>query len=187
MAKKKSLPNATSPGAPGLHPSVANAASSNTPAYFFNAQISRQSEGPIPSPEILKEYDHLMPGLADRIVAMAEEEAKHRRAVEVQLLAAQIKDASRYRFVEIAGQVCGLAIGLAAIGCATYAGVHGAQITGTFIGTTGVTGLVTAFIMGRTLMMKQKQQDADIARENSRLQQQLNQAKLAADLSKAGP
>jgi hypothetical protein len=39
--------------------------------------------------------------------------------------------------------------------------VHGAQIAASFLGTGGVTGLVTAFILGRNFLLKQKQQDFD--------------------------
>lgn len=149
---------------------LAAAAAGGVP-FFFSAthtQIQPPNyEGPIPPPSLMREYEAIKPGLAERIVLMAEQEAEHRRAMERKVLDAQIDDARKYRRAELVGQACGLTIGIAAIVAAAYAGIHGAQITGSLIGTTGVTGLVTAFIVGRQMMMKQKQQDAELARENA--------------------
>lgn len=117
---------------------------------------------------MLKQYEAMLPGLANRIIAMAEQEAAHRRKIEEDIVKAQLKDAEKYRVAEIVGQVCGLIIGITAIGGATYSAVHGAQWTGGFIGTAGVTGLVTAFILGRTLQMRQRKEDAETARKNAR-------------------
>jgi len=100
-----------------------------------------------------------MPGLAARIVAMAETETAHRRAIEAEIVAVQKRDVEKYRQAEMLGTIAGLAIGLAAIGGAVYAGTHGAQWTGSFIGTAGVTGLVTAFIAGRSMLAKQQAQN----------------------------
>jgi uncharacterized membrane protein len=42
--------------------------------------------GPIPEPEVLRDYEHVLPGLAERIVRWTEDEAHHRRAVERSLV-----------------------------------------------------------------------------------------------------
>ena len=42
--------------------------------------------GPLPRPETLREYDQVLPGLAERIVLMAEKEGDHRRSVEKSLV-----------------------------------------------------------------------------------------------------
>ena len=42
-------------------------------------EVESYQEGPLPDPSSLGEYDQVLPGLADRIVNMAEEEAEHRR------------------------------------------------------------------------------------------------------------
>lgn len=42
--------------------------------------------GPLPPPALLGEYEQALPGLAERIVTMAENEGNHRRAVENRLL-----------------------------------------------------------------------------------------------------
>lgn len=47
-------------------------------------------QGPLPPPELLRQYDQLSPGAADRIIAMAEGEAAHRREMERQQLESDI-------------------------------------------------------------------------------------------------
>lgn len=42
--------------------------------------------GPLPPPKLLSEYDQVLPGLAERIVKMAETEGNHRRSVESRLV-----------------------------------------------------------------------------------------------------
>ena len=62
-------------------------------------------EGPIPPPQVLKGYEEALPGLADRIVTMAEEEARHRRAIE-------FKRETREGKLETRGQMFGFAVAI---------------------------------------------------------------------------
>lgn len=105
--------------------------------------------GPIPPPRLLAEYEEICPGLADRIVSMAEKESAHRHTMDGQSLSADI-DIQRKMFQEArVGQICALSIGITAIIAGTYAATHGAQLTGGLIGGGGVVGLVTVFVLGR--------------------------------------
>jgi len=47
-------------------------------------------QGPLPHPEVLRQYDQLSPGAADRIITMAEGEAAHRREMERQQLESDV-------------------------------------------------------------------------------------------------
>ena len=38
--------------------------------------------GPLPHPEHLREYENILPGSADRVIRMAEDQAKHRQSLE---------------------------------------------------------------------------------------------------------
>lgn len=62
----------------------------NTPKKSVNAslQIHKESSysGPIPDPESLAKYEQISPGFAERILSMAEEEARHRRRNEDRLV-----------------------------------------------------------------------------------------------------
>ncbi|HLA85096.1 MAG TPA: DUF2335 domain-containing protein [Thermoguttaceae bacterium] len=47
--------------------------------------------GPIPSPADLKAYNEIEPGLADRIVKMAEAQSQHRQSLESQVIISDIR------------------------------------------------------------------------------------------------
>ena len=53
--------------------------------------LQQVTTGPIPSPEILEKYNAIIPGAAERILIMAESEAKHRHQNETKALEANIK------------------------------------------------------------------------------------------------
>ncbi len=61
---------------------------------------------------------------------------------EIEGLKNEAKDTMR-------GQFFGLVIGLATILSSAYMSVNGAQIAGGFMGTTGLVGLVSVFVIGR--------------------------------------
>jgi len=105
--------------------------------------------GPLPPPEALARYDAIKPGFAERIMKMAEEEAIHRRIQEGKALAADVEVMRAYPTEVRLGQIFAFLIGLAALGLGAYTAVSGAEVAGGFIGTTGVVGLVSAFILGR--------------------------------------
>ena len=48
--------------------------------------------GPIPPPGFLEQYERINPGLASRMVAMAESEATHRRQMETKLVESHCED-----------------------------------------------------------------------------------------------
>ncbi|MBI5248155.1 MAG: DUF2335 domain-containing protein [Desulfomonile tiedjei] len=48
----------------------------------IRAGLIERFKGPIPPPEILAKYDQVLPGAADRILAMAERQAIHRQSLE---------------------------------------------------------------------------------------------------------
>jgi uncharacterized membrane protein len=105
--------------------------------------------GPLPPPSILKQYDEVNPGLANRIVRMAETEADHRRQIEKKALDADIRFADKEYIERRIGQFLGFGIGVIALIVGAVVAIHGQPWAGSFIGTGGVVGLVTAFIYGR--------------------------------------
>lgn len=95
-------------------------------------------EGPIPLPETLHEYDRMMPGLAARIVDWAEQEARHRRAVERSMLR-----------MSWGGMWCALFLALTTI-CGGMALAWRGRSTAGLVGVVGaVAGLVIVFVAGR--------------------------------------
>lgn len=51
-------------------------------SIISSIQIMESYSGPLPKPEILQKYDEILPGSAERIMKMAEEQAKHRHKLE---------------------------------------------------------------------------------------------------------
>ena len=101
-----------------------------------------QFRGPLPPPGALERYDHLLPGAAERILRMAEQEqaAGHRFASEV--VAVRATETKR-------GQSCGFAAALAALGVTAYLGYLGHAFAASVVGGTTVVGLATVFAIGR--------------------------------------
>lgn len=46
--------------------------------------------GPLPPPEILQQYNEILPGAANRIITMAEEQSSHRRILESKVINSDI-------------------------------------------------------------------------------------------------
>jgi len=116
------------------------------------ARIEQQFHysGPIPPPDLLERFDRVLPGLAARIVAMAEAEGDHRRKIEKEMNDACYLDATRERTERRIGQVFGLLIGTVAIVAGAIVSIKGQPWAGGFIGGGPLVGLVTAFIYGRS-------------------------------------
>jgi uncharacterized membrane protein len=109
-------------------------------------QITRltqqQFSGPIPHPEILHRYDQILPGAAECILSMAEEDAKHQREIENNALEFASKEVKK-------GQQYGLAIGTLAFLTCIIVLWFGSEKTAMVLGGSTVLGLVTVFVVGR--------------------------------------
>lgn len=110
-------------------------------------------EGPLPPPSILSAYESIKPGFAERIIKMAEDEAAHRRAIEREIVKTELSNDSqerKYNAREILiGQILGFMIGVVTVLAGAFTSIKGQSMSGTFIGTGGVIGLVTVFIIRR--------------------------------------
>lgn len=140
MAKRNRPPGGFQPARPQQQPQH---------TIQRTVQAEQQFQGPIPPPHLLAQYDQLLPGAAERLIKMAEDEAEHRRGIERAVVSADINDRRDGRIEARIGQVCGLAIGLVALGLGTLAALNGAPWFGGFIGTGGVGTLVAIFVYGR--------------------------------------
>ena len=89
------------------------------------------SAGPIPPPDIMEQYEKTLPGSADRILKMAENQSEHRQSLEKQRLSFSNREVHL-------GQIFGFLIGAIAIVTGGYIALSGAQIPGGVIGTSAV-------------------------------------------------
>lgn len=110
-------------------------------------QVTQQYSGPIPPPEILYRFDQIVPGAAERILIMAEEDAKHQREIEKTALTLAAEEVKR-------GQRYGLTIGSLAFITSIIALVLGSEKTAIALGGTTVVGLVAVFVTGRIKQSK---------------------------------
>jgi len=78
----------------------------------------KQWQGPLPSPDDLARFNEIIPDGAQRIVAMAENEQKHRLAHEAAVLDANRREARR-------GQYFGTGLSAFAIAGAVYVAIIG--------------------------------------------------------------
>lgn len=102
-----------------------------------------QFRGPLPPPDLLRQYQEIQPDFPERILRLTEQEAEHRRSVTRNVI--RIEGAE-----VILGQIFGLFIALSALGVSAYLAVHGAQTVASIIGGGTLVALVTVFIRGRT-------------------------------------
>ena len=112
-----------------------------------NQEVTVQREehllsGPLPAPDVLRGYDDILPGAAERIIRMAEKEQADIH--EAGLLALRETAAGNRR-----GQVIGGIVALAALGTAAFLGYHEHSAAAGIVGGTTVVGLVTVFVTGR--------------------------------------
>jgi uncharacterized membrane protein len=105
--------------------------------------VSEQFSGPMPHPKHLRDYDEILPGAAERILAMAERNLKHNMTMDEKVMEAEVDDLKLGMW--LGGGLFGLLI-LAAFGSLFV--TENAVIPGLFLGAAAVGGVV-AFIKGR--------------------------------------
>ena len=139
MAKQ---PPVTEKKQPKQHSKDADVVSKPHAASRDVVHQSASFEGPMPPPAILEGYERLVPGAAERILAMAESDTKHQHAIEFAALNAAEGEVKR-------GQIFAFVIGLAALLASMFALYMGSPAVAGIIGGTTVVGLVSVFIVGR--------------------------------------
>ena len=105
----------------------------------------------MPDPEDLRKYGEIIPNGADRIMKMAEEQSRHRIAIESIVIDSQQKLGSR-------GQVFGLTIGIFGISAVVYSAMNGHDTFGAVVGGSTVVSLAVAFITDRRVQQKELQE-----------------------------
>ena len=94
-------------------------------------------EGPLPPPGALRAYDSILPGAAERILSMAEQQAEHRQNIER-------KDSWRASL----GVVAGTVVAFAVLCLAGYALYLGQPLVGGALGVADLVGLVGVYVYG---------------------------------------
>jgi len=97
--------------------------------------------GELPSAETIEAYEHVLPGAADRILAMLEHQSEHRMTMERTVVQAAARS-------ERLGQLLGLALVLIVFLVATRLITGNHEIPGTLLAVTDL-GLLVAIFLGR--------------------------------------
>lgn len=97
--------------------------------------------GPLPVPEHLARYEQILPGAAERIFKMAEEQSVHRRALESKVINSGVADSKK-------GLWFGFFIGLSGFFIVGYCAFLGFQILAGIIAALDLGSLVGVFVYG---------------------------------------
>ena len=113
---------------------------------IFTAKSSSFS-GPIPPPEILKGYNDIIDGGANRILIMTEMQLSHRISLEKDVIKQQQKQSGR-------GQIFGFITAIIGILVAAVLALYGHETVAGIFGTTTIIGLVAVFVIGKKEQQK---------------------------------
>ncbi len=151
--KGKSVPNPAPPTPPAdIIPASVEKAVEKLPADFQSPMreiIAATFVGPMPPPVYLAQYDAIIPGAADRLLSIHEENAKADREIKLKIVEAEIADRIEERRERKRGQDYGLTIGMTTIILGFVAILCGQPAAGAVFSVAGVSGLVAVFVIGR--------------------------------------
>jgi uncharacterized membrane protein len=106
---------------------------------IIHAQRAELFSGPIPPPDLLEKYNNIIPGGADRILAMAEQQQSHRQFMERTVIEGDVRRADR-------GLILGFIITLLFGAGGIYLIATGHDLNGLAIIFVPLAGLVGTFI-----------------------------------------
>jgi uncharacterized membrane protein len=131
--------------------------------YLIAQQVRSEFSGPLPHPEILAQYEEILPGAATRIFEMAEEQAHHRRAMEKNSLNLAGRDA-----------MLGILFGFILASMGIIGGILiiilnpnsvGSLITGSALSGSSLLGVVRIFVIGSKDKESENQNNSDSSNE----------------------
>jgi len=133
----------------------------NLPVTYEQRTVLQQItyEAPLPPPRMLEQYEHVLPGSADRLIKRMESQSEHRHGLENRKIDADIKSEKR-------GQIFAFILaGLAIIGSFYLIATGKDRLgIGTFI--TTFASLIAVFIVGK---VKQSRELAQRRKEMNRM------------------
>lgn len=103
--------------------------------------VTARFSGPLPPPDVFGGYDKVLPGAAERILKMAEDEAQHRRSQEAKMVDSECRDASL-------GLNHGRTIALVALLVSGAVAIWGNAWVGGALGVSSIASLVGVFVYG---------------------------------------
>lgn len=128
-----------------------------SPSQAKKASVTRVEQyiGPIPPPSLLQDYDSIVPGSADRILRMAEQQSEHRQFLEKAVITGDNKRADRGLYV-------GAFVALSVLGGSIYLIANGHDIAGGIIASIDIVGLVSVFIYGTSSRRSEREKKSAV-------------------------
>jgi uncharacterized membrane protein len=105
--------------------------------------------GPLPHPELLAEYERILPGAADRILSMAERQQGHRHDLESTAMESNVQRSKQ-------GLAAGFVICLAFLVVSAVLIGTGHEVAGTVLGSFDLLGLVSLFVIGQSEQTRER-------------------------------
>jgi uncharacterized membrane protein len=119
------------------------------------AQVQSVSfQGPLPPPQILKQYDDIVPGCAERIISQFESQVKHRQELEKKVITSDIRQT-------YFGSTLGFIIALSAIGAGTFLAYIGRPTEGISAIIAALAGIVGVYGVGSYQRKKERDLKSD--------------------------
>lgn len=113
-----------------------------------SVEMAAAYSGPLPPPEWLRQYEGVLPGIADRMMALVESEVSnqhdasaHHRQMQERVVSAGITMAKR-------GQVVAALLGFSFLVAAVVLALAGNPLLGGVIGIVDLLGIVVSFALG---------------------------------------
>ncbi len=118
-------------------------------AIIVHKEQVQSFSGPLPHPDILRQFEQVAPGSAERIIKMAEDQSSHRRDLEKKVIESDI---SRSKW----GQVLGFVIAITGLLVSVVIGIFGNPIAGVVMGAGTIASLVWVFMYGSRLRSEER-------------------------------
>jgi len=119
------------------------------------AQVQSVSfQGPLPPPQILKQYYDIVPGCAERIISQFESQVKHRQELEKKVITSDIRQT-------YFGSTLGFIIALSAIGAGTFLAYIGRPTEGISAIIAALAGIVGVYGVGSYQRKKERDLKSD--------------------------
>jgi uncharacterized membrane protein len=128
-------------------------------AQFRQQAMMRVSQqysfsGPLPPPEILEKYNQALPGLGERIICMAEQQARHRQEIEKTVV-------NSNAFVQKVGPFLGFVVAMTAVVGGIELILRGKDGYGLSAIIGALASLAGVFIYGKSQQKKELQNKAE--------------------------
>lgn len=117
--------------------------------------VQARFSGPLPHPSILKGYDEVCPGAADRIIKMAEDQLHHRQSMEKNFLRSNSRNSI---FGIVFAFILGVVIAIGGIYCV----IIDKQVSGLIFGGAGLSTVILAFIRGTRMSIGAPNKNSDV-------------------------